>query len=278
VTVPAVQAAAAAGVPHRSPDRRLDGPSEHLPVQLGQLRGGVQPELVGQPGPVVVVRLQGAGHVPARVERPHQQPDRPFPQRCLGDQRPQLGDPLLEPPLVEERRGPLLADRQPHLLQAARLGHGEVPVEPRPRRTAPQRERPVEGRDVASAASRRGELEEPVGVHHHPVPLQRVAGAAADEQPGRRSQRPPRAVHGGVQRGPGVLRRGVVPDQVDQPVGGHDPAPGEDERREQPARSAGGERPTPTVHGQHRRSEDQDLHPGRWAGLHRVSMPQASPT
>ena len=101
--------------------RRGDFLPQHRFFQPTQLLPGLQAQLGGQhvPGPPVGCQRIGLPFAP--VQRQHQQPPQPLPQRMLCDQALQLPGHLRVQPELDVGLDPALHRRQPQLLQPGRL-------------------------------------------------------------------------------------------------------------------------------------------------------------
>ena len=115
---------------------------EHQPLQLLQLRAGVDAELVGQRPPRALVGRERVGLPAAAVLRAHQQGPERLAHRVPADQRLELGDRRRDAGPAEVGGDPLLEGVQPQRteplgLDVERLAAGELGVRP----TAPRAER-----------------------------------------------------------------------------------------------------------------------------------------
>jgi hypothetical protein len=77
---------------HRRQERRVM--AEDLLLELAQVRPGLEPEVLDEPGTRVAVGLERVGLPPRAVEREHELPSQPLAVRVLGDQFSQLADHL----------------------------------------------------------------------------------------------------------------------------------------------------------------------------------------
>ena len=101
---------------------------ERSPPRSRAPRTRLDAELVGQDGAQAAVAAEGLGLPAVPVERDHQLVPATLAQRAALDEDLQLGDGLVVPTQLEERRRPVLAHRLPQLLEARRLGAGERQV------------------------------------------------------------------------------------------------------------------------------------------------------
>ena len=128
---------------------------QHEPLELLQPRRRVDPEVVLQHPPEALERLQRLRMPAAAVEREHQLPSQPLPERMAADERVELGDELR---MTAERQlgvDALLLARQVLLDEPRLLQPSERLVELGERRAAPQRERtPQRGGGIVRAAVR----------------------------------------------------------------------------------------------------------------------------
>ena len=128
---------------------------QHEPLELLQPRRRVDPELFLQHPPEALERLQRLRMPAAAVEREHQLPLQPLPERMAADEGVELGDELR---VTAERQlgvDALLQARQVLLDEPRLLQPSERLVELGERRAAPQRERtPQRGGGIVRAAVR----------------------------------------------------------------------------------------------------------------------------
>ena len=203
------------------------------PAQLG---AGVDAQLVGQHLPGVVEGLQRLGLAPASVQRDHQQPAHPLPERVLGDQRGQLGHGLLVAAQFEQDVGPFLGRGRPQLGQPDPLGGGEGPRHARERGPVPLAQRRIERSDgpvqvagtTQPAARRQAAFEhdrvDPVRVQAQHVTARRGGQHLARTPAGTaRLEDPAQAGHVGVHPALGAGRRPLSPQGIDELVAGNDP-------------------------------------------------------
>jgi hypothetical protein len=92
-------------------------PQDRL-LELLQLGGRIDAELVDERLPRLAVGLERLCLPPCAVERQHQLSTQPFSQRMLGDQGFELADELSIPPEIELRGDQVFAGRRPALLDA----------------------------------------------------------------------------------------------------------------------------------------------------------------
>src|SRR5207247_781371 len=94
-------------------------------VERLQRRTGLDPELLDENAPRVVVRVQRLALTAGAVEREHQQAARALAKRVLGDQGLELADRLVVPPERDVGVDPLLERSEAKILQPADLRLGE---------------------------------------------------------------------------------------------------------------------------------------------------------
>ena len=214
------QIAAAPAIDRDGGDRRVV--REDRLLQPPELRPRLEPQLVGEHAPGLLERLERVGLATAAVERQHQLPPEPLPERVVRKRR------------ADRRRElAMLAEREPDLevlLERVDVEHLEPAClrdEPRragqtlERRSAPEgerrRDRVGRGRGVAVAqrgARLREQLLEPYGIDARA--LQRVAvGRAGDRL---LSERGAEAGDVMVERVPRSGRELLPPQAVDEPV------------------------------------------------------------
>ena len=201
---------------------------EDLRLQLGQLRRGVETELVGEDGPGARVDAQGVGLSPAAVEGHHQPTGEPLAQRVLvgralelahrlgvaaeREQRVEAGLQRLQPQLVPadgRRSGPLLVG---HVGE-----HGTVPLR-QARLEVDQRSLRIGGQRGTGGGDA---VLEAGGVEPVPLDGQDVPRALASQQQ-RITEGPAQQGDVALQRVDGGRRRIAGPDVVDQPIDGDD--------------------------------------------------------
>ena len=201
---------------------------EDLRLQLGQLRRGVETELVGEDGPGARVDAQGVGLSPAAVEGHHQPTGEPLAQRVLvgralelahrlgvaaeREQRVEAGLQRLQPQLVPadgRRSGPLLVG---HVGE-----HGTVPLR-QARLEVDQRSLRIGGQRGAGGGDA---VLEAGGVEPVPLDGQDVPRSLASQQQ-RITEGPAQQGDVALQRVDGGRRRIAGPDVVDQPIDGDD--------------------------------------------------------
>ncbi len=218
-------------VMHRHRRRRRDFLPQHGPLQLTQLRTGFQPQLPGQhrPGPPVGGQRIGLPLTP--VQRQHQQPPQPLPQRMLGDQALQFPGHLRMQPSRQVRLQPALHRDQPELLQAAAFQRQRLHIQHvRQRAAAPQRQRLPEtitrGRRLIPASRRLALSHQPLkpaGIHQTGVDADGVPAATRDQRRLRLQRRPqPGHIRPQRLRRPG--RCPAPPEIFDQPPSRNYPA------------------------------------------------------
>ena len=201
---------------------------QDLRLEVAQLRAGVEAELVGEQLAVLAEDLEGLPRTAVDVESPHQQLDRPLPQRFAGHDLARGRDGVGRGAGLHEQRGTVLERRQPELLEprGRRAGEavGELPVggsPPPSQRVVEQRARPYRIRrpDGASGAVVRLEA---LRVDRRRVGDEDVTRRAGDD---RRAHRP----EPGPQPGDDLLQRVgwrarwlLPPQRLHQPVNGDD--------------------------------------------------------
>ena len=222
----------------RGPDRRRTQLlAQHLLVQGGQLRGGIDTQLIGQLRPQPGEGPQRLGRATVRDQGPDQHRDRTLAQRIGGHQRGRRRRGRRRPTEPEQRLGPVL---QRAGVQPAQLGDlgpdrgvlqlGERPATPQPQGRVQLPQPSVRVRRT----SRRTEVgTEPGGVdgvdgHHQPV------ATRPGRDRGRSGQHPAQAGHVRLQRGHRVDRLVVAPHQLGQRVAVHVQTGVQSERSQQP--------------------------------------------
>ena len=209
-------------------------------VQLLERRARLDPELVDERAPRVLVHLERLG-LPARpVEREHQLAAEPLAQRMLRDERLELADELGVAPELELGVDPLLERRQPQLLEPrdlrlrerlerevgerlararARAPRAELRARARPRAAARASRRVASkrSRSICSGSTR----EHVAGRPRHERRRRRAACAAATTK---------------FWSDVAAVRGGCSPQSASiEPVGRDDPAGVEEEEREHAA-------------------------------------------
>ncbi len=209
-------------------DQQLGILAEDRCLQALELRSGVE-ALPGERGPGVEVRLQRLRLPSTPVQREHQLPPKPLPERVLRDEVLQLAD---DARMTSERQvgvDAVLEDGETRLLETNGRPFGDGLVrEVAQRRAAPQRERVPERGGRRTGVSRR---ESRLALHCMTFEAPRVDGLGIDDQrvaagpgldhTGIVAERPAQHGHRHLQpgRGTGVVRS---PQLLDHPVGGHD--------------------------------------------------------
>ena len=118
---------------------------EHPGLEVLQVRGRLQPELLVEPLPVALMHGEGIGLARGPVQGEHQLGMWSLAQRVRRDDRLQSGDRRVSTAEKERRLDPVLRRCGTQLLQACRLRAGEVLIdELRVRRPTPEVERLVE--------------------------------------------------------------------------------------------------------------------------------------
>ena len=88
---------------------------EDLLLELAQARAGLEPELVGEPGPDPLVGRQRVGLAARAVQRGDQQLPQPFPIGVGGDGGLELADHVVAEPQARRQLG--LDELHPRLLE-----------------------------------------------------------------------------------------------------------------------------------------------------------------
>jgi hypothetical protein len=205
-------------------------------VDAGQVTARIDAELIGEHPPTFGEHPQRLGVPSAAVQRDHQQPAHPLPQRMILHHGGQVGHDLLVTAKRQQNVGPLFRGRgaqlaEPHPLRLReRAGHaGE-------RDTPPQRQGRVERDHRAGQVTGLTQLAGPAEVllEGHRVRLaghqvKHVSGPGRDQDPARPAQRPvgfndpPQAGHVGVDAALGAGRGILPPDRIDQFAPGYNP-------------------------------------------------------
>ncbi len=207
-------------------------------LEGAQLRGGLEPELVREAPPRVLVDRERIGGTPGLVEHEHQLTREAFPERVLRDEPLELGDEsraVSQPELGFDAR---LDRKKPALLEPLCLGRRERLVEQVGERVAPP-----EGETLAQEPSCRGrigrreraapllqQLLEPVEIELTGLDPERISGRTSLDPVGAEERATPRDV--AVERAPGCGRCLFAPDPVDQGVPRHHLVRMEEEKRE----------------------------------------------
>ncbi len=206
-------------------------------MQRGQLRPGVEPQLIRQQPPQLPVARQGLALPSGQVERPYVGGAEPFPQWMSGDEGGQVGGEQA-----------VFAERQPGLGQLF-LGHQSLFVQPgdgragerlvgelRVRPAAPQPEGLAQQRgaylQVVRALGAPEQRLEATGVHGLGLGTQHVTRRPVRHQLPF-AQSPAQLRDLDPQRGGGPGGRAAVPEVLDQPVGGDGPAGVDEEHGQQ---------------------------------------------
>jgi hypothetical protein len=196
-------------------------------LQLAQLGRRLEPQLVGERPACPAVRGEGVRLAAGAVERAHQLPVQPLPQRVRRDGLLEVGDHLAVPAGRQQQLGPLLDRGQPELAQPGHLRHRpRLRRELRQRRSAPQREGLVvrlqrgPGFGTCQPAPPRRQAREPVGVDGVRVDVEEVPGTPGDHDVVQAGglERAPQLGHPQLQRIGGVGRWPVAPGAVDERV------------------------------------------------------------
>jgi hypothetical protein len=228
-----------------------------------ELRGGVDAELLGQPGPQPLVRPEGVGLAATQGQGAQQLAAEPLRQRVGGHQLLQLGHQPVAGPGGQVGLDPVLQGPQAQVLQpghgragepgVGHLGQGRPPPQvqglaqqrPGPHRVAGQLLAPGPGQGLEADRVHR------LGGHGQPVAARGGLHRARQQAPQPRDQRLE-----GVGR-PG--RRVLVPDGVDQLAGGHHPPGVQGQALQQPAQPRAGHLHRPAGTGPHlQRAQDGD--------------------
>ena len=256
-----------------------------------ELRGGVDAELVGQPGPQPLVGPESVGLAPGQGEGAEQLAAEPLRQRMGGHQRLQLGhqpvggsggqgvlDPVLQGPqaqVVQPGHGRSGEGGRGHLGQGRSppQGQGLAQQLPGPVRVAAQRRPAGQGQGQGQGQGLEADRVHRLGGDGQPVAALGGLDHAGDLAAQARHERLE-----GVGR-PG--RRVLVPDRVDQLAWGHHPPGVEGQAHQQPAQPCPGHLDGRAGAGPHlQRAQDGDAHvgghatdllnPGRSPGLQPV--------
>ena len=245
---PAARAARAEPGPARR-ERRVV--LEDPPLQLVQLRAGLEPQLVDEPPAERAEGVERVRLAPGAIERQHQRGDQALVPRMRGHQRFQLRDELRPAAGRELRLHPRLERAQPQLLQPLRLGAAERQVEQvGPRRAAPQRER-LRG----MLAGQRLELGH--------VELARLhAQGVAPRGPGQPvvAEQLAQPVDVRVERLRGARRQPLRPQRLEQLAAGHDAVRVQQQQRQQRPLLATPQRQRTVVRGHLERPEHGKPH------------------
>ena len=111
---------------------------EDRPLELPQLRAGLDPEFAVEQAAGLPIHLERVGLSTGAVERPHQQLAGPLAQRLVDDQRLQLPDELASAANLESGGEALLPRFQVKVAQASPLTLRPVALDARQRLAAPQ--------------------------------------------------------------------------------------------------------------------------------------------
>ena len=214
--------------------RGVDG--QHLLVDPGQVAARVDAQLLGQHPAAVLEHPQRLGVPPAAVQRDHQQPAHPLPQRMIRHHGGEVGHDLLVPAQRQQHVGALLGGRGAQLAEPDPLGLRERPRHSGERDAPPERERRVERGRRAGRVARLAQLAGPAQVllEGHRVRLARhqvehVAGSGRDQDPARAAQRPvglddpAQACHVGIDAALGADRGILPPDGINELAAGYHP-------------------------------------------------------
>ena len=195
----------------------------HPPQRLARL----DPELLGERAPRLVVGLERLGVAARAVEGEHQLATRSLAQRLLGDQGFELRNHGVDIAQRELRLGALLAHCQHELFERGQRGIRERSLgEVVERRPAPQRERLVEAAprafrvfigEVLTAAVEQSLAACDVG--RAGIDVEQVPGRARDDDV---AERAPQMRHVAVQRGDRRVGRLLAPHALYEPRGGDD--------------------------------------------------------
>ena len=229
-------------------------------VQVGELRPGIQPQLVGEPLAQVGVAVQGLGLAAGRVQRAQVQHPQALPQRVRRDQLAELGGDQIVLPAGQPGVGEPFLHGEALPAEPVRfgpdellVGHVRVGVAP------PERQR----RGQPVGVGRDGQAGETVRVHRRGT-QQVTGGARLDQVPGARLGVVERLAQLGdpyLQGAERVRRRVLAPQVVDQPVRRHHPvAVGQQGGQQHPNLGTGHDDRLAGVGGDRERPEDAELH------------------
>ena len=240
---------------------------EDPPVQRLRLVGGLDAQLVVEPGAQVVVGGERVGLPAHRVQRPHERHRGSFPGRVASHQCLEPGQRLGGPTQLQQRQRTVFEragaelgqprDRGGRELVVGELGEGLAP---------PQRERRVEVGQRADVVPRCGggpsgadELLELGASSVAPSRVRQYPGGRC-RSAARRSEDAAQPRDVGPKRGDGTGGHRVPPEGGHQPVGGHDLARSHDQDREQQAWLRTAERDRSVHILDLQRSEDPEAH------------------
>ena len=246
---------------------------EDLLLELLQPRPGLEPELVGQPGPHALVGRQRVGLAPRPVERGDQQLPQALLVRVRRDGRLQLADHVV--PELRAGREPGLDELHARLLEPGPVGRG--PVAGRRQQLARVALRAQLGRAASIAGVEplgggRGVAEQAERVDRARLDREPVAALAAGDHR-RVAERPPQPRDLRLQRV--AVRRGARPQLVEQAVRAHEDPGLEREAHQQLRRLAARHRHGPPVAADLDGPQHRDLQHVRslWPGVSEVSAP-----
>ena len=236
--------------------------AQHAPLELLQLRRGVEAELVGEREPGGPVDLERLGLAAAAVQRKHQLAAQPLAQRMEGDELLQLADDRSVPAERELCVDPLFLGSDAQLVETRRLEPGEfLLLEVGERRAAPEVERLAQQPRRRGGLRRSRLLQEPleaVAVDRVATDREPVAGRVSDEHV---------AADQLAQRRDGVLERpgcgggrALTPEVRDEPVGRHDLARPQRQCRQERTLLPARQRDDPVAVQGLERAEQADLH------------------
>lgn len=215
-----------------SPGGPVGRPPRGWPVPARAARPRLQPELLHQQLAAHPVALQRLRLSPRAVQRQHQLPAQPFPQRVDPYQQLDLADQLVVAAEVELQLDPRLGGRQPLLVQLQRLAAQRLARHPAQAVALPQLTRSTQqfhrlrrvpalrqGARVREPAGEDGGVDE-VALRPEDVPRRPRGDRGGDS--GRREELA-QSRHADLHLGACGVRRLVVPDEVDQVVRADDP-------------------------------------------------------
>lgn len=238
-------------------------------LQLLQLRGRLDAELVGEQAADPLVGRQGVGPALGAVQREHQLGPAPFPQRLLGHQRLELGHDLLVVPEGEPSVDAQFARGRPQFLEPHGLASPELAVGEVAERRAPPEPLRLLGQEQGTAGvvagrclpCRAGQAGQPNRVDVVRVEAQPVAGPdRGDRALGQRLAEPGDVA---VQR---LRRRGwrvLTPQRVDKCRAGHDLTTAQREHLEHGSLLGGLDLDRRSLDHHLERPEQSHLHDGR---------------
>ena len=209
---------------------------QHLLVDAGQVAARIDAELIGEHPPAFREHPQRLSVPSAAVQRDHQQPAHPLPQRVIRHHGRQVGHDLLVAAKRQQDVGPLFRGRGAQLTETHPLRLRERPGHPGERDTPPQRERRVERDHRAGQVTSLAQLAGPAEIllEGHRVRLaghqvKHVSSSGGDQHPAWPAQRtvglddPAQAGHVGVDATLGADRGILSPDRIDQLAPGYHP-------------------------------------------------------